>query len=197
MKIAVDVDGVLLDAIEIFCSLYNEKHNTHYTHNNVQNWGFYEDWGISEKEFWKHFQEVAKHIEEYPPIDENIAGAVMFLLNRAHKVDILTNALAEPEKIKERLAEFDIRQGKEYEEFIKNTEKFDKAEQDYDIYVDDNPNLADKIIGTDKYLVLFRQNWNRNIKANNNILPVSNWMGVLRAIEKIVEIEDAYARYTP
>ena len=44
MRIAVDIDGVLLDLVITFCEIFNERYNTHYTKEDVSNWEFFNDW---------------------------------------------------------------------------------------------------------------------------------------------------------
>ena len=50
MRIAVDIDGVLLDLVITFCEIFNERYNTHYTKEDVSNWEFFNDWNITEEE---------------------------------------------------------------------------------------------------------------------------------------------------
>ena len=51
-----------------------------------------------------------------------------------------------------------------------------KITEPFDVYVDDNPNLARAIQKTDdKYLLLYDQPWNQKIKTTNNIIRVFNW----------------------
>ena len=44
MRIAIDIDGVLLDLMVSYCEIFNERHKTEYTKKDVKNWEFFRDW---------------------------------------------------------------------------------------------------------------------------------------------------------
>jgi len=48
-----------------------------------------------------------------------------------------------------------------------------KEELDYDIFVDDNPNLA-KDIKDNQILLLYRQEWNKNTPESKNVILVDS-----------------------
>ena len=54
-----------------------------------------------------------------------------------------------------------------------------KINEPFDVYVDDNPNLANAIQKTDdKYLLLYDQPWNQKIDNTNKIIRVFNWKDI-------------------
>ena len=55
MKIAIDVDGVLLDLMTKFCEIFNERYNTRYSKSDVTNWEFFYEWNITEEECFQKF----------------------------------------------------------------------------------------------------------------------------------------------
>ena len=178
MKIAVDVDGVILAMIPKVCEVFNRMYNTNYTKNDVKQWEFFRDWNVSEKIIYKIFDKVYENSHTLHMVDENASYVLKKLFN-THKIDLLTarNIRFEHNLIK-RLNSTDIRKGTHYEQIIHVSAKpYDsKLAFDYDIIIDDNPNLVDAIRKYEnKQLLLYDQPWNQGIKENTKIKRVYNW----------------------
>ena len=71
MKIAIDIDGVLLDIIVRYCEIYNKRYGTNYKKNDVTKWDFFNDWNIDEETAFKIFFEIYEDSRNVPFIDEN------------------------------------------------------------------------------------------------------------------------------
>ena len=89
MKIAVDINGVLFSVIDKFIEYFNEKHQTHYTIKDVNNWEFYNNWNVSEREFYELFYKAYENLMDIPFIDDD-ASKYMKKLNETHDVRILS-----------------------------------------------------------------------------------------------------------
>jgi len=188
VKIAVDIDGVLLDIVMNFCDIFNKKHGTSYTKNDITNWKFYNDWNISEEEAFEIFFEIYQNTMSVPFIDDT-APEFMEKLNKDHDVHILSARTSEYRaQIIEKLNFHNIKKGEQYIDLILVYHKPYASKQDYkfDVYVDDNPHLADAIKKMkDRYLLLYDQPWNQDFTCENNIIRVHNWNEVY---EKLVFI---------
>lgn len=185
MKIAVDIDGVLLDLVITFCEIFNEKYNMHYTKEDVSNWEFFNDWNISEEEAFGIFYQIYENTMVVPFIDED-ASKFMKKLNLDHDVYILSarTSLYKAQIIK-KLNLHNIKKGEHYNELILVHHKPYDQKQNYkfDIYIDDNPHLAETIKKTkERYLLLYNQPWNQNFICKNNIIRVYNWKEVYETI---------------
>lgn len=181
MKIAIDIDGVLLDIIIPFCEKFNQKYNTEYRKKDVTNWDFYKEWNITEDEAFEFFYEIYENTMSVPFIDEK-APKFMNKLHKLHELYILSARASQYRtQIIEKLNSHNIKKDSHYNDIILVHHKpYDlKITQPFDIYIDDNPNLAKAIEKTDdKYLLLYNQPWNQKIKTTNNIIRVFNWKDI-------------------
>ena len=188
MKIAVDINGVLFSVIDKFIDLFNDKHQTDYTKKDVDNWEFYYDWDVSEREFFELFYEAYENIMDIPFIDEN-ASKYMKKLNQIHDVRILSagNPQYRPQIVK-KLNFHDVKEGEQYRELIIIKERpWDlKLTHDFDLYVDDNPNLVEPIKKkSGRYLLLFDQPWNQDSMCEKNVIRVHDWNEAYTTIRKL------------
>jgi 5'(3')-deoxyribonucleotidase len=59
-----------------------------------------------------------------------------------------------------------------------------KADLDYDIYIDDSPSLAVKLLGTKKEMILIDRPWNRHVPERNTLRRVTGWSDVPEALNQ-------------
>ena len=186
LRIAIDIDGVLLDIVVNFCDIFNKKHGTSFTRDDVTNWEFFYDWNISEEEAFEIFFEIYENTMSIPFIDD-AAPRIMEKLNKKQDVYILSARNSEYRiQIIEKLDFHNIKRGSHYTDLILVKHKPLAAKQNYefDIYVDDNPHLAEAVkLMEDRYLLLFDQPWNRKphpfltVKSWHEIEALIQWNG--------------------
>jgi len=188
MRIAVDIDGVLLDLIRDFCIIFNKQFNTSYRDIDVRNWNFFKDWNVSFDSIAPIFKVLHENPSQTKLIDMN-ARKVLKLLNRNYQVEFLT---ARERKTKnalmERLNSLKIFKGSHYEKIkIAPISPSDaKLQYDYDVFIDDNPNLANSIVGQEgKILLLYNQPWNQTIRNNKNVIRVKNWEEIWKYFQNL------------
>lgn len=188
MKIAIDIDGVLLDIIVRYCEIYNKRYGTNYQKKDITNWEFFKDWNISEEIAFKIFYEIYADSKNVPFIDDN-APKIMKKLNERYDVDIVSARLPEyRSSIVNKLNFHDVREGIQYVELILLHHKpyNIKLKQNYDVYVDDNPNLVEPIKQLkNRFLLLYDQPWNQESVCEENVYRVYDWNEVY---QKIIEI---------
>lgn len=183
MKIAVDVDGVILDSMAWFVRFFNRKYNTTYCQEDATEWGFFSDWDIQEDEFYEIFHTLYKSDEVAPLIDENIP-AYLQQLNKTHHVDIVSARNPRfKEQLRVKLKKHHIKEQTHYEQLVVVKEKPEglKASLDYDLYIDDNPHLVPEIVRRPgKTLFLFLRPWNDCVNTDPpNVVRVSDWEEVM------------------
>jgi uncharacterized HAD superfamily protein len=188
MKIAVDIDGVLLDIMVEYCKIFNKRYGTNYIKKDVTDWEFFKDWGISEEEAFAVFNQIYEDSMSVPFID-NEAPSVMKSLNLKHEVFIVSARESEFKlPIIKKLNFHNIKKGIHYIELILLTHKpYDlKLSKHFDLYIDDNPNLVDPIKKLkNKFLLLYDQPWNQNSKCEHNVIRVYNWKEVHKEINNL------------
>lgn len=193
VRIAVDVDGVLLNTAEKWVEIYNKKFHTNNTIDLMTSWDWHDNIGMTKKEFFKILKMACKDLSYVQPCFE-LAPYHLFLL-RGNYVDIVTGSVASRESLVERLDQLFIRQGMEYNELIQVTpnQKNAKIDLGYDIYIDDNPKLAEAIDnkGGHTYCVLVTQPWNKSYQPRRNVMRASGWKDILEAVELYIDIFDS------
>ena len=181
MKIAVDVDGVLLDIITPYTKLYNQLCNATYKKEGVKKWEFYLDWNLTEEEVFKVFYKIYNNAISVSLTDKE-APKYLQLLDQEHEVDIVSaRSFKFKSQLKEKLNQCGIAKGIHYKKLILVDPKpYDlKLQLNYDIFIDDNPHLVDLIKEKAKsVLLLFDQPWNRESVCNEKTIRVKNWKEV-------------------
>lgn len=188
IKIAVDLDGVVWDTIPPLLDLINKKYKTSYAKKDVTKWGFYKDWGIKDKHFWKLFEKCAEKVKEFKLID-TLIPSILFFLHCDNQVDIVTSSVATTEALYEALRIKGITEEFHYDKLVHLEKVSNKEELGYDIYIDDKPAMAEKI-KEDQFLLLFDQPWNRDIETEKlyNVTRVRTWREVFIYIKDIIKL---------
>ena len=178
MKIAVDIDGVILDMVLRVCEIFNKRFNKNYSKDDVKKWEFFKDWNVSEEEIFSIFYRAYEESMTLPLIDED-APEILKKLNDQNHVDLVTARNIKYEiHLIERLDSLEITKGIHYLKLIHaNSKPYDaKIRLDYNILIDDNPNLVKSAENfPDKRILLYDQPWNRHIGEIENVVRVYNW----------------------
>jgi len=178
MKICQDMDGVIFNLMEEYCEQYNKKYDSDKTMKDVNNWAFYEDWGMTEEECFEIFDVIDQR--RLKLIDPMIPRYLKLMMED-NELDIVTLKPLEMEPvIKEALAINRIFEGEHYNNLIvKHYGVSDiKITLDYKLYIDDNPKLAASFPRDDKWLLLYDSPWNRNVNEDR-VVRVYNWADIL------------------
>jgi 5'(3')-deoxyribonucleotidase len=178
MKVSVDVDGVLFDIMEPFCEMFNKRYNTRFKKTDVCQWDFFLDWNVKKQDVFDLFFEIYNDPSPVPLIDEN-APEILEKLNKRHIIDIVSARTKNyTTQLKKELAMHGIEQSIHYKQLIlvHNSPKDIKITLDYDLYIDDNPHLAESIKKEEELiLLLYSQPWNDDITLSSNIKRVKSW----------------------
>ncbi|MEJ2248542.1 MAG: hypothetical protein P8Y70_10810 [Candidatus Lokiarchaeota archaeon] len=178
MRVAIDVDGVLLDLMVEYCEIFNKKYNTSYSKEDVAHWEFFRDWNISEEAAYEIFHKIYENSQKVPFID-NDALKVLNSLYQNHYIDIVSaRTFKFKRELRKALESHKVYRNVHYRNLILVSNKpYDiKLNLDYDIYVDDNPNLVNPITQfSKKFLLLYDQPWNQNAKNSKNVIRIKNW----------------------
>lgn len=178
MDIAVDIDGVIWDIMEVFLELYNRIYRTDIQFNDVITW-----YHFPLERFNAIYPLTLKRIDEYRFLDANIKH-YLFLLMGKHEVKMLTKEQNPVEIIKKKLESGNIREGFEYLELIKIEIADKKVNYKFDIYIDDCPLMVEDMKQhPDRILLLYNQPWNWDCKETENVFRVKGWKEIMEIIE--------------
>ncbi len=172
VKIAVDLDGVLAEAMIVWCDLYNRRHDGSLSFEDIRGWDAWRLAKISREEFFTILDDAWSEWERMPPTEENVSGQIK-LLSELGTVDIVTGRSARTVgHAKEWLKTHKI----QYDRFVRTESTLAKIKLDYDVFVDDSPKLMDRIASRSTSLgILYTRPWNRESSVPSVIHRADSW----------------------
>lgn len=186
MKIAVDLDNVLVEITDLLLEIANRDYNVHVTRKDINRWKSWNSFGIYEKEFSAMLDECAEKYLTLPIVDED-APEYMRIMNRYDNIDIVTARNKDQNLlITVKLTMLGIYPKTHYNEIVTVGRNGNKSKLDYDLYIDDSPILAEELIGTKKTLFLYNANWNQYFNDDKylNITRVNGWKDLYKKYVK-------------
>jgi len=182
MKIMLDLDGVVWDIMGIFVEIYNEKFNENVKYEDINGWWFfdYEKWKVV-------YPLTLPRIMEYP-VFEHYVDTYIYDMNISHDVTILTAEANPVVVLKNKLYSLHIFEGTHYDKIITVDPNENKLNYEADIYIDDNPNMAEKMYEhPDRILLLLNQPWNQGFEdeKSENVWRVYSWDDIKLSIDII------------
>ena len=176
MKIALDVDGVLADVIQSWLN-YNNSIRQEISKQEISDWDFWKKFKINRYDFYAELSSCWKNWMSVPPTETNLSLTTKNL-SKIGQVDIVTARERSTDSfVKNWLNHYDI----SYDNYVSVIDGPMKADLDYDVFIDDSPLNALKIIQEKKKIILYSQPWNQHI-LEDQIHRVSN---LSEAIEEI------------
>ena len=173
LKIAIDSDNVLADTTEAWVRCYNDTYNENLKKSDLSEYHFWDTLNISRDEAFKIFTKVWTNWKALPLV-ENDSCAVVNRIAKLAEVDLVSSALAD---MKDWIADKDLK-------FNKIIYTQHKSLLDYDIFVEDSPYEALKIVDNGRVCLLYDQPWNRTIKETNMLVRIKH---LSEAIDLIFE----------
>ena len=186
-KIALDLDGVLAELLEGFCSIYKERCKKDLSLDQIRDWDFFEQLGFTEKELLDFLDEVWSMWWVIPPTEH---GLEQYLINltkwKSVIIDIVTcrNKKTVP-FVKNWLKEYKI----PHRSLIIAKNVAEKLNFGYDIYIDDSPHLMELIKSNKAGAkgILYIRPWNSNFPDSRNVFRAENWAEIYQILrEKIM-----------
>jgi uncharacterized HAD superfamily protein len=169
-RVAVDVDGTLANVIPMWLKVYNEEYNKNLDYKSIDKWVFWNDLGISARDFFRIFSKAWSRWEEIEPMEESIAENTK-ILHHLCSLDIVTGRTKDTLKfVKKWLEKHQI----SYNRFIAVPSWQPKIYLPYDVYIDDSPDLARLAACEKKLVLLYNQPWNTEIKEGVWVKRINN-----------------------
>jgi len=205
MAIGIDLDDVLADFFPAFLGFYNQKHNTHYTVDDLHSYDIWKVFGGTKEEAIKDVYEFCetKEFQTLAPVE----GAIEAInsLNGNHKRYIIT---ARPIEIKDKtLSWLDLHfQGCFEDIFFTNRFSYIGTKQkksdfcnkiNAEIMIEDALHHAHDCSSENRQVLLLDKPWNRNGITPENleklgITRVHSWDDIMKKIENY-NINPTYA----
>ena len=176
MKIALDVDGVLADVIQSWLN-YNNSIRPKILKHDIADWDFWKKFEINRYDFYAELSSCWKNWKSIPPTEANLSFITQNL-SKLGQVDIVTARERSTDSfVKNWLSHFDI----SYDNYVSVIDGPMKADLNYDVFIDDSPLNASRILKLNKKIILYSQPWNQHIKENQ----ISRISTLSEAVEKI------------
>lgn len=193
-KIGVDLDGVLAEAMVVWCDLYNKRYGGSLTFEDIRAWEVWKIVKITRDQFFRLLDEAWLEWERMPPTEEGVGGEVK-LLREFGSVDIVTGrSMRTMGQAKEWLKVHAI----PYDRFVRTESTLAKIRLDYDVFVDDSPRLMERIASKSTTLgILYTRPWNRDVNVPSVIRRANSWAEIppiVRAASKTASRTDSWVR---
>jgi uncharacterized HAD superfamily protein len=166
LRIALDVEGVLADS---HAATAERSDMLDKRHTPPQNYDFGDQDLIDE---YMHVSSNVwhNHTHEIPPMQDGLWRSTR-TLNRLHNVDILTARVGQDDRVRTWLDGYNVH----YDNFISTQHpRSNKTEYgDYDVHIDDSPDVAADVVEAGRYLLLVDRPYNKDIDNSNLVERVS------------------------
>jgi uncharacterized HAD superfamily protein len=184
LKIAVDLDGVLAEALIVWCQLYNERYGKTLSLNDIRAWDVWKIVGIPRDAFFRLLDEAWMHWEKIPPTEEDVGRQVGALRDHG-TVDVVTGRSASTVgPAKEWLKAHSV----SYNEFVRTQSTVAKIQLEYDVFVDDSPRLMELIASRSTALgILYTRPWNRDAHLPSVTKRADSWSEIPQIVRKASE----------
>ena len=179
MKIAVDLDGVLAETMTAWCEKANKELGTRLKLDDIDSWASWMKLGVSKDQFYRLLDSAWDDWENVPPTETRLAGKVARIQSLGI-VDIVTGRSRRTvESARNWLEQHKI----PFERFVRVPGVRDKVYLDYDVYIDDAPDLMPLISRNPvKHGILYERPWNRNMHDMPRIFKVEKWVEIPRIL---------------
>ena len=179
LKIAVDLDGVLAETMTAWCEKANEELGTRLKLDDIDSWASWMKLGVTKDQFYRLLDSAWDDWENVPPTEKGLAGKVARIQSLG-TVDIVTGRSRRTvESARNWLQQHRI----PFERFVRVPGVRDKAYLDYDVYIDDAPDLMPLISRNPvKHGILYERPWNRDMREMPRIFKVERWAEIPRVL---------------
>jgi uncharacterized protein len=182
LKIAVDLDGVLAESMLVWCERANREFGTHLKMEDLDSWSSWKKYQISKDDFYRILDESWDEWLEIPPTEPEIAEKVAHV-EKFGELDIVTGRSKRTLQAARNWAD---NQKVRYRRFVRVLGWRDKILLDYDVYIDDAPDLMPLISRSPKaWGILYERPWNRSVGDMPKVLKAKSWQQVPGLLKRI------------
>ena len=184
LKIAVDLDGVLAESMLVWCDRANKEFGTSLRMEDIDSWSWWKRIPISKDDFYRILDESWNEWRVIPPTEPEIAEKVA----RVQKFGDLDIVTGRSKRTVEAARSWVDSQKVRYGRFVRVLGWRDKILLDYDVYIDDAPDLMPLISRSPTaWGVLYERPWNKNVGEMPKVLKAKSWREVPTLLKKIQE----------
>jgi 5'(3')-deoxyribonucleotidase len=184
LKIAVDLDGVLAESMLVWCEKANNEFGLNLRMEDLDSWSSWKKFPISKDDFYRILDESWDDWHAIPPTEPEVAEKVE-KVETFGDLDIVTGR---SKSTLEAARSWVDNQKIRYRRFVRVLGWRDKILLDYDVYIDDAPDLMPLVSRSPTaWGILYERPWNRSVGDMPKVLKAKSWKHVpafLRQIQK-------------
>jgi 5'(3')-deoxyribonucleotidase len=182
LEIAVDLDGVLAESMLVWCKRANKEFGTRLKMEDLDSWSAWKKFPISKDDFYRILDESWDDWLEIPPTESDLAEKVL-RIEKFGNLDIVTGR---SKRTVEAARNWIDNQKVRYRHFVRVLGWRDKILLDYDVYIDDAPDLMPLISRSPTaWGILYERPWNKSVIDIPKILKVKAWREVPGRLRQI------------
>ena len=182
LNIAVDLDGVLAESMLVWCDRANKEFGTNLSMKDLDSWSWWKRFPISKDDFYRILDESWADWREIPPTEPGIAEKVA-RIEKFGDLDIVTGR---SKRTVEAARSWVDSQKVRYRRFVRVLGWRDKVLLDYDVYIDDAPDLMPLISRSPiAWGVLYERPWNRTVGDMPKVLKAKSWLKVPALLKRV------------
>jgi 5'(3')-deoxyribonucleotidase len=182
LKIAVDLDGVLAESMLVWCERANKEFGTRLRIEDLDSWSWWKKFPISKDDFYRILDESWDDWQRIPPTEPDIANKVA-RIEKFGDIDIVTGRSKRTVEAAESWVD---NQKVRYRRFVRVLGWRDKIFLDYDVYIDDAPDLMPLISRSPRaWGVLYERPWNRSVENMPRVLKAKSWRQVPALLKRV------------
>ncbi len=182
LRIAVDLDGVLAETMTAWCEKANQEFGTRLKLDDLDSWASWVKLGVSKDQFYRLLDDAWDDWEHVPPTEPRIAEKVA-KIQAFGEVDIVTGRSRRTvEGARNWLSHYKIPYGR----FVRVPGVKDKVLLNYDVYIDDAPDLM-RLVSRNpvKHGILYQRPWNRDLPYMHGVSRVKGWREIPSVLAEI------------
>jgi 5'(3')-deoxyribonucleotidase len=182
LKIALDLDGVLAESMLVWCERANKEFGTRLKMEDIDSWSWWKRIPISKDDFYRILDESWDDWREIPPTEPEIAEKVA-RIEKFGDLDIVTGR---SKSTVDAARSWVDSQKVRYRRFVRVLGWRDKILLDYDVFIDDAPDLMPLISQSPTaWGVLYERPWNRSVEDMPKVLRAKSWRQVPALLKRI------------
>ncbi len=184
LRVAVDLDGVLAETMEAWCRIANERFGTRLKLDDLDTWTSWRKTGITKDQFFEILDETWDTWQEIPPTEPNLAKKVA-AVERLGILDVVTGRSRHTvEAAKQWLSLYKI----PHKRFVRVQGWRDKVFLNYDLYIDDAPELMPLISRNPRMFgILYERPWNQDVAEMPRVFKVKSWTEIPKVMKRIAK----------
>lgn len=184
LRIAVDLDGVLAESMLVWCERANKEFGTKLKMDDLDSWASWKKLEMSKDDFYRILDESWEDWKQVPPTEPRLASKVS-QIHRFGDIDVVTGR---SKRTEESAISWVEHQKIRYRQFVRVAGWRDKIVLNYDVYIDDAPDLMRLVSQSPlSWAILYDRPWNRNVPNMPKVLRAETWEqipGMLRQIQR-------------